>query len=554
MRKTKITILFILILLIFISCGKKNIQNNYIKTKTYKLYEINYSHYLKTASKENITFSFGMPLYDLNPFRAYSQIELFIKKAIFSSLLDINPEDGSLQLNLLTNHYISNDGLTHHYILKNNIFFNNGKKLTSEDVIASLSLLDDVLKDTDIYKEFYIQNNSMVIEKTSSLSFSIFTENPNMNIEYALANFPIITKELVNQIKGNIENFINFWNLSNFTDIIGTGPFYIDNINGNIISLKRNTYYFKLDENNVQLPYSDTITISFTDNKNKIILDFFDDITDIIHIEDDDYSKLYKYYKKSNKMVKFIDTSYDTEKCLLIYNCFNKESKSFLKDIIIRKYLTLQIYNGLSDKYKDIFIHNGKTIGNIKNEFIDINNDGVKEYKDGNTMFLKIVVPEEDALLVDIAKEIQLIFKNEHIDSYIEILPYHVFMEKIFYKKDYDITFLYHNFYPGIMPYYELLKNKNYNFYSSINDDKSLINLNNILQDCLNAKDFKKQKKNIEKLDKYFKDNYQFYPLIQRKDKYLIRDNIYNFKVNSSYENYINLKTIENIIKIKKTG
>ena len=61
-----------------------------------------------------------------------------------------------------------------------------------------------------------------------------------------------------------------------------------------------------------------------------------------------------------------------------------------------------------------------------------------------------------------------------------------------------------------------------------------------------------KQLKQISKLDTLLKKNYQLYPIMLQKNYYLIKQNIYNFKINSSIKESFNLKTIETIVKIKE--
>ena len=136
--------------------------------------------------------------------------------------------------NLIEKVNISNNGLVYYFTLKQDIRFNNGTSLNSEDVVSSLGLLNTILKDTEIYKNFFILNSELIVESIAFDKFKISVDVPNGNLFYALSNFPIIPKKTAEIISEDIEVFIDYWEIKSNMDIFGSGPYKIDEINEGI--------------------------------------------------------------------------------------------------------------------------------------------------------------------------------------------------------------------------------------------------------------------------------------------------------------------------------
>ena len=539
--------IFISIIVIIINsgCGNKNKNNGYKKIKGKDFVKIDYSKYVEKPSNSEINIAFTEFPHTLNPYRAGIKSEFFLKKALFSSLFYLDPETGLPEKNLIERFNISNNGLEYYFTLRDNIKFNNGINLNTEDVIYSLELLKTVLKDSDFYKDFFILNQELIIEFISYNKFKISLDVPNGNLLYALSNFPIIPKGAAEIISDDIETFINYWEIKSDMNIIGSGPYIVDEITDEKITLTYNKYYFKKDKKENDLPYTKTINIKFYNNKNNEILGFLNNDTDIVSINLDDYNMLNKYFKKNNILkIRFIDTGFSKNRVLVAYNCFRENSKSYLKNNEFRKYLSFFIKKALDNKEADL--------GNYsvdKDFFKDSNHDGILEYKDGNTIFIRILAMEEEKEIINIVKKIKDVFEKLNFEVYLEIVPLHLFLEKMFINFDYDIGIFYYNFDPGIISYYQLLDKDVLSFYPYVYDNNiSSERIIKKMKDCIYTFSNKNQIEEIKKLQNILSEINQLFPIYIQNKYYLSKSTIYNLKINSSFEEGYNLRTIETLV------
>ncbi|MBN1216113.1 MAG: hypothetical protein JXA99_11820 [Candidatus Lokiarchaeota archaeon] len=538
-----INIIAIISCIINFNCNNKIKNNGYKKIKNKNLVKIDYLKYIEKSSENDVNLSFSEFPQTLNPYRAVTPSEIFFKRSLFSSLFYLDSKTGLPEKNLIDKAAISNDGLVNYFTLKDNIKFNNGIRLDSEDVVASLKLLNTVLKDTEIYKNFFLLNKELNFESISSNEFMISSDAPNGNLLYALSDFPIIPKEIANKISEDFKSFIDFWELKDEMNIIGSGPYELEEINEKNIVLAKNQFYFKKDKSGNQLPYTKRINVKFYHDKNNEILGFLNNETDVVSITYDDYNLLSEYYKKtSNIKVRFIETNLSKNKVLTAYNCYKENSKSYLKDNEFRKYLSFFIKNSIKDEEKEF-----KT--NDKDLFKDINHDGILEYKDEETIFLRIIAIEEEKEIVEIAEKVKKILEELKFDVYLEIVPLYLFLEKMFVNFDYDISFFYYSFDPGIVSYFQLLNKDELPFYPYVYDNNvSSEKIIKKLEDCINTLSNKNQLEEIKKLQNIFIEINQLFPIYVQNEYYLTKSNIYNLKINSSLEESYNLKTIETII------
>ncbi len=548
MKKTFLNrpLLILIMLYLSFSCGYK--PKSYFKTKHNKIYEINYSSTIKHLSNENIIISFPEKPKTFNPYYANTSCEFFFQKALFSCLFQINPKTGIIDNNLISEYFISQDALIYIFTLKDNIFFSNGKKLTSDDVAASLSLLQTVLKGTDIYKSFFINNEYLICKKINSLKFSIETDKPNINILYALTSFSIIPKEFTDIITDTPDYFISDWTFENWKKVTGSGPYIINSTAEDKMILSGNNYYFKKDDKNNRLPYSEKLEIKFYKDKKKQILRFTNGESDIMQIDHDDFFNLYNFFTVGNDNILFIDTNFSSRKFLMLFNCFNENSKSILKDSNMRKFISNIIFKNLTKKNKTSLLL--KTTDDNSNKFDHDKNYLKKSNFYESNIIIRIVMPSGDDILTKLIKSIAEDLKKMKFNIKLEFVPYHIYLEKVFYSKEYDLTFFYYNFYQGIAPYCSILKKGDLNIYPYIIDEKNTSKIiEHQLEECINSKTISSQAENINILNNFFIDNYQFFPILYEKKYYLIKSNIYNFKLNSKYDDYFNLETIETIIK-----
>lgn len=546
--------LMILAILIFISCGKRTLSDGYLKIGKSEIYKIDYFESLYIESSKEILLSFNEKFSFFDPYKITSPLENFLTKSIYSSLFYINTETELPEKNLVEDYVISSNGLKYNFILKKDIQLSNGTILDVDDILASFDLLKTYFSDYSIYNSFFIFNQKLQFEKISQNEFSIEIDKPNGNLLFALCNYPILPEETIKNIQTiQLENNQRILSFEK-NDFIGSGPYIIESINDKEIILIKNTSYFKTDPNNITLPYSERIILKLYSGHNKEILDFIESKLDILSIEERDFQDLYSDKAKFWDS-RFIDTGFVQEKALIVYNCYNKNSKSYIKDIKIRKMLSDILANSLNlnNKKNNLFISDHqKAISDMSMDsyFKDINKDNINEFKDGNTIFLRLIAPQEHQDLIDLLKSNLRGINKLNFDTYFETLPHHSFIERIFDYKEYDIAIFYYLFEPGIMSYYRLLNKEKYSFFPYTENEEISKKIENQVKNCINAIWPEDQKIEIKYLESILKENCQFYPIFYKKKYYLINKNILNFKINSSVQDSFDLGTIEKMIKI----
>jgi len=126
----------------------------------------------------------GAPRF-INPVLAVSNADKDLTMLIFSGLMRVSP-DGTLIPDLAEKYTLSDDGLIYTFILKENIFFQDGTKITTEDVkFTVLKTQDPILKSpkratwTDVVVEII---NDKEIKFILKQPYTPFLENTTLGI------------------------------------------------------------------------------------------------------------------------------------------------------------------------------------------------------------------------------------------------------------------------------------------------------------------------------------------------------------------------------------
>ncbi|OHB09080.1 MAG: hypothetical protein A2W64_02025, partial [Candidatus Zambryskibacteria bacterium RIFCSPLOWO2_02_39_10] len=160
----------------------------------------------------------GSPRF-INPILSVSDIDRDLTNLIYSGLLRARP-DGSLILDLAESYTISNDSLTYTFVLKNDIYFHDGAKVTVDDILFTIERAQDSGLKSPRKTNWEGVKSEKIDERTISFTlrqpYSPFIQN---------ATLGILPKHIWN--KTSIEEFP--WSQFNIKPI-GTGPYKIDNI------------------------------------------------------------------------------------------------------------------------------------------------------------------------------------------------------------------------------------------------------------------------------------------------------------------------------------
>ncbi len=160
----------------------------------------------------------GSPRF-INPLLASSDIDKDLTSLIYSGLLKIN-SDGDLVPDLAESYNISSDSLTYTFILKDNLYFHDGTKLTTDDVVFTV----EKAQDSGLKSPREANWSGVKIERINDKTLSFTLKQPYSPF-IQNATLGILPKHIWN--KASIEEFP----FSQFnTKAVGSGPYEIDSI------------------------------------------------------------------------------------------------------------------------------------------------------------------------------------------------------------------------------------------------------------------------------------------------------------------------------------
>jgi len=201
----------------------------------------------------------GSPRF-INPILATSDADRDLSALIFSGLLRGTP-DGTLVPDLADNYTISDDALTYTVTLKNNIFFHDGKTISADDVIFTIS----EAQDPSIKSPRRAEWDDVVVTKISDSVVSFRLPRPYYLFIENLT-LGIIPKHLWKDVSG--DEFV--FSLKNITPI-GSGPFKIDNVDKNDKGIPTIYKLSSFSKYVGSAPYIQTLFVKLYSNESDLI-------------------------------------------------------------------------------------------------------------------------------------------------------------------------------------------------------------------------------------------------------------------------------------------
>ena len=198
----------------------------------------------------------GTPRF-VNPVLAFSDADRDLVSLIYSGLMRKGP-DGILIPDLAEKYEVSKDGLTYTFTLKDKIYFQDGKMVTTDDVLFTIKEIKDPIIKSPHKANWDGTNVEKINEKTIKFTlkqpYASFLENTTLGIlpQNLWANSPIELNEAN-------------------TNPIGSGPYQISKVNkqsSGIIDYYELTAFNKFI---LSRPYIQNIYLHFYPNENDLI-------------------------------------------------------------------------------------------------------------------------------------------------------------------------------------------------------------------------------------------------------------------------------------------
>lgn len=265
MRKISILNIFILSAIVFLS-SCQNGQNDE-DTRTY----FSYNEMAGISS--------------LDPATASNLENIWAVNQLFNGLVQM---DDSLNVKpcIAKKWFISNDGLTYTFVLRNDVFFHDdqvfenkkGRKVVAKDFIYSFNRLYD----PKVSSAMSLLTNIDRSEKTNYKGFSAPNDTTFVITlkEPFSAFLSVLTMKYFSVIPFEA---VDFYGQDFRRNPVGTGPFkYKIWDEGTKLILSKNENYFETDEQGQKLPYLDAVSISFVKDKETAFMELLNNKYDML--------------------------------------------------------------------------------------------------------------------------------------------------------------------------------------------------------------------------------------------------------------------------------
>lgn len=253
--------------------------------------------------RRNLKILLSDPVETLDPIKILYDSDWKVASNIFEGLVSFDENDQVIN-ELVSSIEISKDKLEYLFQLKDEVFFHDspcfsdgkGRKLNSSDVKYTFERLAG--KENNFFNWQIIRNKIVGIDQyyqglADSISGIQIIDSKRIRIKLvkpfssflkilATPNFFIVPREAINYYKKQFE-----------IKPVGTGPFRISEYKkSHKIILVKNENYYKIDANNIKLPYLESIEYRTIEKKENLLEELIKDKTNLIRTNYNDYKKI----------------------------------------------------------------------------------------------------------------------------------------------------------------------------------------------------------------------------------------------------------------------
>lgn len=232
-----------------------------ILTSLIMLNQVN-SHFVKNIPTAGGSFTEGLigsPRF-INPVLELSDTDRDLTYLIYSGLMRTTA-DGTLIPDLAQSYNISADGLSYNFILKDDLYFHDGKKVTTDDIEYTIQMIQNVTLRSPKRNSWLGVKVEKINEKeiifTLEKPYSPFLENTTLGI-------------LPKHIWGNAS--VEEFSFSSFnTEPVGSGPYEVDMVKKNSSGIYNHYQLKSFSKYALEEPYIKTIKINLYTNEKDLL-------------------------------------------------------------------------------------------------------------------------------------------------------------------------------------------------------------------------------------------------------------------------------------------
>ena len=185
----------------------------------------------------------------------------------FDPLIEFNLANYELEPALAASWDVSDDGLVYTLHLREGVSWHDGTPFTADDVVFTFEhvITNPETRAGDAAQFIYTVDGEprpVTFEATDDLTVVITLPAPSAAFLLNLRAFYMMPKHKLESIAAQGGDAINSaWPTTGpLTDVVGTGPFIYDNyVAGQLVSLRRNPNYWKVDTAGTSLPYAERL-------------------------------------------------------------------------------------------------------------------------------------------------------------------------------------------------------------------------------------------------------------------------------------------------------
>ena len=186
-----------------------------------------------------------------------------------STLVRVNRVTDELEPWLAEGWKTASDGVTHTMTLRPDLKFSDGHPVTSADVLFSFQTAYDERVGGTLGGVLKVDDKPLAVSAPDARTIVIRFPEPFAPGLRLLDNMPILPKHVLETALASGQ-LSSMWGPSRpVAEVVGLGPFVLtEHVAGQRMVFARNPHYFRRDQNGIQLPYLDRLTLAIIPDQN----------------------------------------------------------------------------------------------------------------------------------------------------------------------------------------------------------------------------------------------------------------------------------------------
>ncbi len=406
----------------------------------------------------------------LNVLVAQENASAEIGQYLFDGLTRFNPKTGDMEPALSEKWTAADKGKTWTFYLRENVFWSDGEPFTAEDVRWTF---EDVIYNPEIPNGardiFTIAGERIKVKIINDFTIEFDLPEPFAPFLFALSQSILPKHKLSRAILEN--RFSSAWGLGeNPENIVGTGPFKVHKIlAGEKIELVQNDFYWRKTDAGEKLPKIKRIVFLVMPSAENQLLRFLEGETDFFRMRGTDYPILkplegknnFKIYNTGASLGSFFlavnqQTTGEWKRDILLNRDFRRAlsyamDRNSMADMVFNRFAAAQcsplspsipfFYNDNTACYSRDFEAARKILQEILG-FVDADNDGFLEDKNGRTLEFVLMTNAEEPSRLQIAQMLREDFRRVGIKIVLQVVEFNSLVSRLTVTKNWEMVLM----------------------------------------------------------------------------------------------------------------